>query len=126
MIDAYEGRYMVIFDIPGAYLHEKSDRKQVLMKLRGELVVIMCEIWTWSEGFYLLLIIAIYGWINSSILWYNIIVKVLKEMGFNIHQYDIYMANKTMNQKQCTIVWYVDDKNISYVDEKSDTSVEWN
>ena len=45
-------------------------------------------------------------------------------MGFNIHQYDIYMSKKTMNEKQCTIVWYVDDNKISYVDEKSDTSVE--
>ena len=37
-------------------------------------------------------------------------------MGFNLNPYDTCVANKTINNKQCTIVWYVDDTKISHVD----------
>ena len=33
------------------------------------------------------------------------------------------MANKEVNGKQCTVVWYVDDNKISYVDPKVVESV---
>ena len=58
-----------------------------------------------------------YGCINISILWYNIYAKVLKDTGFKVNQYDRCVANKIINGKQCIIVWYVGDKNISHVDE---------
>jgi len=38
-------------------------------------------------------------------------------MGFEINPYDKCIANKMINGKQCTIVWYVDDNKISHVDE---------
>ena len=37
-------------------------------------------------------------------------------MGFELNPYDTCVANKTINNKQCTIVWYVDDTKISHVD----------
>ena len=37
-------------------------------------------------------------------------------MGFKLNPYDACVANKTINGKQCTIVWYVDDNKISHVD----------
>jgi hypothetical protein len=37
-------------------------------------------------------------------------------MGFKLNPYDPCVANKTINGKQCTIVWYVDDNKISHVD----------
>ena len=39
-------------------------------------------------------------------------------MGFEINPYDYCVANKTINGKQCTIVWHIDDFKISHVDEK--------
>ena len=42
--------------------------------------------------------------------------KTLKEWGFEINPYDMCVANKHINGKQCTIVWYVDDLKISHKD----------
>jgi len=36
-------------------------------------------------------------------------------MGFELNPYDLCVANKTINDKQCTIVWHVDDNKISHV-----------
>ena len=48
LIDAYEGRDVGTYDVPGAYLQArmapKDDNERVLMKLRGNFVDIMCEV----------------------------------------------------------------------------------
>ena len=36
-------------------------------------------------------------------------------MGFTLNPYDPCIANKIIDGKQCTIVWYVDDNKISHV-----------
>ena len=47
----------------------------------------------------------------------------LKDLGFIINPYDRCMANKMINGKQCTIVWYVDDNKISHVDKNVVTDI---
>ena len=37
-------------------------------------------------------------------------------MEFVINPYDQCVANKMINGKQCTIVWYVDENKLSHVD----------
>ena len=45
VINAHEERDIATFDIPGAHLHaEMSKDKNVILKLRGKFVVIMCDI----------------------------------------------------------------------------------
>ena len=66
---------------------------------------------------------AIYGCIESALLWYELYAKTLKGMGFKLNPYDRCVANKMINGKQCTIAWYVDDNKISHVDPKVVTSV---
>ena len=44
-------------------------------------------------------------------------------MGFEINPYDRCVANKMVNGKQCTIVWYVDDNKLSHVDEEVVTDI---
>jgi hypothetical protein len=44
------------------------------------------------------------------------LTKSLKMQGFVINPYDWCIANKTINGKQCTIVWHVDDLKISHKD----------
>jgi hypothetical protein len=44
-------------------------------------------------------------------------------MGFVLNPYDLCVANKTINGKQCTIVWYVDDNKISHVDHNVVTEI---
>ena len=37
-------------------------------------------------------------------------------MGFELNPYDKCVANKTVNGKQCTIVWYLDDLKILHME----------
>ena len=58
----------------------------------------------------------IYGCLESTMLWYNLHVTTLKVMDFELNPYDLCVANKIINGKQCTIVWYDDDNKISHTD----------
>ena len=63
---------------------------------------------------YLEVLQAIYGCIESALRWYKLYSEMLKREGFVINHYDKCVANKTINGKQCTIVWYVNDDKISH------------
>ena len=87
LIDAYEDRDVAIFDVPGAYLQaEMPKEKKLLMKFRDEFVEIMCEVnpdyiqhVTEENGkkvLYVKVLRAIYGCIESALLWYELYVKV--------------------------------------------------
>ena len=72
---------------------------------------------------YLRVLKALYGCIESALLWYEMYSSTLEHMGFVINPYDKCVANKDINGKQCTIVWYVDDNKLSHVDEKVVTKI---
>ena len=98
------------------------------MRLRGKFVEIMCEVnpeylpyVTEERGkkvLYLKVLQAIYGCIESALLWYNLFSTTLKDMGFKVNSYDKCVANIVIDGKQCTITWYVDDNKISHVSAK--------
>ena len=98
----------------------------VLVKLTGDEVDLLCslnksynEFVTVEKGkkaLYLQLVKALYGCIKSALLWYECFTECLKGMGFELNEYDPCVANKVINGKQCTIVWYVDDNKISHED----------
>ncbi len=54
--------------------------------------------------------------IESALLWYNLYTEVLHKEGFVINPYDKCVANKMVDNKQCTIAWYVDDNILSHVE----------
>ena len=54
---------------------------------------------------------------------YDLFTNTLKDDGFELNPYDACVANKIVNGKQCTIVWYVDDNKISHVEEAVVTKV---
>jgi hypothetical protein len=72
---------------------------------------------------YLQLLKALYGCVQSALLWYDLFTNTLKNDGFELNPYDACVANKIVNGKQCTIVWYVDDNKISHVEEAVVTKV---
>ena len=127
MIDAFEGRDTATADVTGAYLYA-SMPDLVLVKLREESVELLCasnkeyeKFITYEHGkkvLYLKLAKALYGCLQSALLWYETFVTCLKDIGFEINKYDPCVANKIINGKQCTICWYVDDTKISHVDPK--------
>jgi hypothetical protein len=134
VVDATEKRDVAICDIPGAYLQtELPPEKEIHMRLRGQFVDIMCEVnpvykkfVTYEHGkkvLYVRVLRAIYGCIESALLWYNLYSKTLENLGFVINPYDRCVANKIINGSQCTIVWYVDDNKISHVDKDVVTDI---
>ena len=127
LINAYEGRDVAIFDVPGAYLHAKiPDSKFAILKIEGEFVDIMCDVnpeykedVRYENGkkvLYVQILRALYGMIESALLWYNLYTEVLLKEGFEINPYDRCVANKIINDKQCSIGWYVDDNILSHID----------
>ena len=132
MVDAKEGRDVATADIVGAYL--MADMKDhVIVKLRGESVKILCKankvykqyvtIEKSKEVIYLKLDKALYGCVQSALLWYHTFTDELMEQGFKLNRYDPCVANKMIDGNQCTVCWYVDDTKISYKDEKVVTDV---
>jgi hypothetical protein len=61
---------------------------------------------------------AIYGLLKSALLFYRKFVKDLKnyETPFTINPYDPCVANATINGKQTTITWHIDDLKVSHID----------
>jgi hypothetical protein len=69
-----------------------------------------------KKTLYVQILMALYGMIESVLLWYTLYAEVLHKEGFEINPYDRYVANKVINDKQCTIAWYVDDNILSHVE----------
>ena len=92
VIDVYEEHNIANFDIPGAYLHtEMTEDKNVILKLRGIFLDIMCNI---NEEYrkyvryekgqkvpYLRVLREIYGCIESALQQYNFHTQTLKAEG---------------------------------------------
>ena len=62
------------------------------------------------------LIKAMYGCVQSALLWYKLFSTALVGMGFELNPYNLCVANAIINEKQCTIGWYVDDNIITHSD----------
>jgi hypothetical protein len=126
-IDANEKRHVATCDVEGAYLHaDMTDT--VHMVFEDNMVDYMVQanpdryspyVTTNKHGkrlLYVELKKALYGCVKSALLWYNLFSSTLTEMGFTLNPCDSCVANKTINGKQCTICWYVDDLKISHID----------
>ena len=129
VIDAYEGRHTMIADVPGAYLHaEMPPGKRVLLRLVGKFVDIMCEVnpeynkhVRYERGvkvLYVQVLRALYGCLESALLWYNLYSTTLVSLGFELNPYDLCVANKIIEGSQCTVAFYVDDNKISHKNPK--------
>ena len=127
MIDAHERRNVGVVDIPGAYLHAEMEHEdgRVVMVFRNEFVDLLCKVDKKYKPFvcivngrkvlFVKVLRAIYRCIKSALLWYKLFSTTLENMGFKINPYDRCVANKIVNGKQCTIVWYVDNVKVSHV-----------
>jgi hypothetical protein len=126
-IDAKENRYVVTADVEGAYLHADMD-ELVIMMFDGDMVDYMVQtnpekyakyVHVTKNGkkiLYVELIKALYGCIQSAMLWWKLLTSTLEKEGFKVNPYDPCVANKIMpDGTQCTICWYVDDLKISHI-----------
>ena len=57
----------------------------------------------------------LYGCMKSGLIWYKLFLETLSRDGFVLSPYDLCITNKTIEGKQCTLNWYVNDLKISHV-----------
>ena len=137
VIEAEEGRDVATCDIPNAFIQtdverQDSEGNRIIMKIRGALVDILCEMdpsykdYVVQEGnqsvLYMHIIKAIYGLLVSAMLFYKKLAADLTKFGFEINPYDPCVANKMIHGKQMTVSWHVDDLKISHGDNPAVTS----
>ena len=106
-IDAHQGRDVATADMPGAYLHTDNNQETIML-LRGKLAELMVRvepslyrkfITTNAKGeamLYVKLSKALYGLLQSALLYYKQLMKKLKAYGFEINPYDPCVANMTI------------------------------
>lgn len=123
LVNALEGRDVTFADVPGEYLHAKM-KDFVAMIITGEEVDILCELKPeWSEfvvgegknkRLYVRLNKALYGCVQSALLWYELYSETLEGMGFEINPCDFCVSNTITKGRQCTLYQYVDNNKISH------------
>ena len=121
-IAAYEGRFKMTCDVGGAFLHTvwpKEEGRQVVHLDRIN-TRILCQIrpdyaqFVQDDGTMLLeLERALYGLVQSARLWYNRLVAVLAREGYVVNPMDPCVWNKDSDDKQCTVLFHVDDLSCS-------------
>jgi Reverse transcriptase (RNA-dependent DNA polymerase) len=126
-IDAKEGRDVATCDVPGAFMQTDID-ELIHVRMDGELAELLAKIDPGlyeqymvpeekKRAIYLRLTKALYGTLQAALLFWKDLSGALAKWGFELNEYDRCVANKTINGKQCTILWHVDDLKISHVDE---------
>ena len=135
-VDAHEKRDVMTSDVPNAFVQtsvppeNKVVGKRIVMKIRGLIVDLLLEVSRQTyepyvthdnkgrKILYVVMDMALYGMIQSSLLYYNKFVKDIKKIGFVLNPYDPCVANRMVNGKQHTLTWHVDDIKSSHVDPK--------
>ena len=126
VIDALEGRDVAVVDVPGAFMQADMD-EEVYVRFTGKMVELLLEIdrdmyqecVTMERGekvMYVKLLKALYGTLRAARLFWEKLSAKLVEWGFQMNPYDACVANKTVNGRQLTVAWHVDDLKISHVD----------
>ena len=141
-IEAKEKRDVATVDIPNAFIQTEveetdDDGDRVIMKICGDMVDLLIAIdpelygpmVTYEHGkktLYVHIRRAIYGMLQSALLFYKKFRKSLEEYKFKVNPYDPCVANKLVNGRTMTISWHVDDVKISHKDPKVVTEfVDW-
>jgi len=103
-----EIRYVVVTDIPGAFLHADME-EEVHMLLDGTIAELIVKldpkqyrkyIWRKKRQTYFVCETKegpIWNTSSSIIVW-RLLSDTLKEWGFKLHEYDKFIANKTINE----------------------------
>jgi hypothetical protein len=117
---------------------EVDAEHRVIVCIRGPLVDILVSIApdvygpyvsTNKSGWKILIVEclnAVYGMMVAALLYYKKFVQSLTKKGLKLNPYDRCVANTTVNGKQITICFHVDDCKISHVSTKVvDELIDW-
>ena len=97
VIDTHEGRDVAICDVPGAYLSVSMPKdKFILIEFVNEFVNLMCmanpslkpmvRADNGKKVIYLMVRNALYGCVESGLLWYQMFIDKLKADGFDVNK----------------------------------------
>jgi hypothetical protein len=114
--------------MPNAFVQTrvKNEKDMAFIKIRGILVQILVEIAPdvyksyamkdkkGTKQFLVKFQKSLYGTMIASLLYYRKFVKSLTDIDFVINPYDPCVANKTIEGKQMTICFHVDDCKLSH------------
>jgi hypothetical protein len=126
-MEAKERRDVATADIPGAFMQADID-EVVHVRLEGPLAKLLVKVnedlyskyVVMERGkpvIYVKLLKALYRTLQAALLfWRDLSEFLVVSQGYELNPYDSCVANKTVNGKQCTILWHVDDLKISHVD----------
>ena len=125
MIDGHEHGKVMTLDIPGAFMQTDID-ETIHIRLDGPLVDLLIKVEPSYQSLvchergqhviYTCLNKALYGTLQAAMLFWKELTQIVTvDLGFTINPYDPCVANKTINTKQCTILWHVDDIKMSHV-----------
>lgn len=121
-IAANEKRFVKTADITGAYLNADISERNILMELDETASSILLQIDPSYRQFLqpnntivVELQKALYGCVESSKLWYDLITATLEAAGYSKNPIDPCVLNKTQDGVQCTVVIYVDDLMVTSV-----------
>ena len=137
-IDVAEERDSSLIDIPNSFIQTsiKNDEDKVFLRLRGKLADLLIK--TAPEIYrkhitinrkgetvlYVRALNAIYGIMKAALLFYQKFVGDLMTIGIELNPYNPCVANKTINSKQLTLIWHVDDIKASHVEAEVVTRME--
>ena len=123
VIDAHEGRSVAVIDVKS-----KNDQR-IIMAIRGKTAELLVRLnpelyrpYIWYSKkrvpmLYVLVSEALYGMLRAALLFYRKIHSNLERMELKVNLYDPCVANPYVSGSQCTVVWHVDDLNVSHQDE---------
>jgi hypothetical protein len=115
----------------------KPGEDHVIMKITGVLVNMLSQLApevyapfvVFQNGrkvLYVVVLRAIYGMLQASLLWYNKFKKDLEKEGFKFNPYDPCVANWEVNGTPHTILFHVDDLKCSHKDSSvNDKFAKW-
>ena len=128
MIEAMEVQKVATTNIPEYFLQNDYAKGDIHIKLEGAMVTLLeyidpeyykYFIYTDKRGrkcTYAELKKAIYGKLEALLLFWEKLSKSQEEMGYKRNKYDWCIMTKIIDNKQCTILWNVDDLKKSHVD----------
>ena len=125
VIAAKEKRHVRTLDIGSAYLNaDKAGTEEVIMKLDPLIAAVLVYIKHDYEQFllddgaiYVKLNKALYGLVESALLWYEDVSGYLQANGFTPNPLDMCVFNEeSPGGKQCSITLFVDDLMITCAD----------
>jgi hypothetical protein len=130
VVKAQEGRDVATCDIPNVFIQTDveatdEDGNRTIMKIRGSLVDILCEMdpiyrdYVMKEGSHSVLYVhitkAMYGLLVYAMLFYKKLRGDLVKEGFETNPYDPCVANKLDDGEQITVCWHINDLKVSHM-----------